>query len=309
MAFDVKSALSSDIRSNSQNRKHNRVGNRRPPDLDESLEKLKQLQKRERAEFHKPDSRENAVAKTRTGVLKAREDLNSGVSDTQQAQKNATEMRAKLTEARELAAKVVDGEADEEGIAKFQKLQAEVANLAERSNSKGKRLLNGSVEKLSFKVGFGKAGSDTEEVDLKDLRAKTLGVDTDAIKIDTTDDAKSALSAIDTAIGTIGEFESDVGEKLSDFSMRHDAFTKLEQEGLPELKQNEAEPTKKREFQTKQRPGLANSESPGVFGRFDRQRADESLDQLRQALLGDSKSAFNAQAGMLGDAAMMLLAT
>ena len=311
MAFGVKSAVTADVFGNSFSN-FGRVGRSRRPTLDDSLQKLQALQQQERTgrAERRFDRGTDSVAKTRQGLLESRSDLNRGVSDTQEVQNNATDIRAKLTEARQLATAVADGTADEDAISKFQKLQAEISGVAERGNGNGRRFLDGSEKEISFNVGMGR-GRRGETVEVQDLRAGALGVDTETINIFSADDAEDAIEALDAAIGTVARFEVSAQESLEGFALRHDAFSGFDQEGLTarvERSENDSKAIeKRREVAQEERPGFGQVGEQGVFGRFDRKRADEAMERIREMIGAKTPDAVKAQTDMLGDGSKALL--
>jgi flagellin len=145
------------------------------------------------------------------GLKVAVRNAQDGVSVVQTAEGALTETHSILQRMRDLAVQAGnDGALSDTDKAKadkeFQALSAELDDIATKTKFNGTALLDGSFSTKNFQVGAN--SGETLEVSIADMQASALGVSGD---ITTADNAATALTALDTAIGTVSTERASLG--------------------------------------------------------------------------------------------------
>ena len=91
----------------------------------------------------------------------------------------------------------------------FQLLLDEVTRIADVTEFNGTTVLNNSALQITFQVGIQATGND--RITVSGVNATSTGLSIDALAIATSAGANSAISAIDTAIGTLASLRGDLG--------------------------------------------------------------------------------------------------
>lgn len=150
------------------------------------------------------------------GLNQAIRNANDGVSLVQTADSGLSSSTDVLQRMRELAVQSSNGiynQADRAAMGKeFSQLQSELNQIAEQTTFNGQNLLDGSMSS-SFQVGTN--SGETIEVSLASVDQSALGVD--SLSIGTAEGAQDALSAIDSAIGSISDMRGELGSVMNRF--------------------------------------------------------------------------------------------
>ena len=93
----------------------------------------------------------------------------------------------------------------------FDQLTKEVDRIADVTEFNGIALGNATNGQLNVQVGIHDTNNDRIAIELGDLRASSLKVDTGNVDLSNVGSAQSALSTIDTALDTINSYRSDYG--------------------------------------------------------------------------------------------------
>jgi flagellin len=93
----------------------------------------------------------------------------------------------------------------------FTQLSGEIDRIASATQFNGTALCDGSTTQLDVQVGIMNSANDRITITLNDLSASNLGVDTGAMDLSTTTGAQTAIDDLDTAIGSVSSFRSDLG--------------------------------------------------------------------------------------------------
>ena len=93
----------------------------------------------------------------------------------------------------------------------FNQLTAEIDRIAQVTEFNGIALGNNANQKLNVQVGIFNTSDDRIAIDLGDLRATTLGVDTANVNLSNFASAQAALQTFDTALNTMNQYRSDYG--------------------------------------------------------------------------------------------------
>jgi flagellin len=93
----------------------------------------------------------------------------------------------------------------------FEQLTAEVDRIADVTEFNGTSLANNTHAGLDVQVGIQNKAQDRIEIELGDLRASSLKVNTGSVSMDTVTGARSALETIDTALDSVNSYRSDYG--------------------------------------------------------------------------------------------------
>lgn len=168
----------------------------------------------------KDDSAGLAIAERMNAQVKgmnvAVRNANDGISMAQTAEGALGKVSDSLQRMRELAVQSANGtntEADRANLdAEFQALNKEIARVTNASEFNGKKLIDGTNAEFKFQVGANTtADVDTITVDSVDL--STMVTDVGALVITGADDAgaTAAITAIDTAIGTVTTGRASMG--------------------------------------------------------------------------------------------------
>ena len=153
---------------------------------------------------------ETQVSSTRQAIRNS----NDGISIIQTAEGATNEVIDILQRMRELAVQSSSGTLDNDERAyintEFNQLSAEVNRIANVTEFNGISLSNNTATQIDVQVGINNTANDRITIDLGDLRASALGVDT-GVQLDTVTNAQAAISLIDTALDSVNTIRSGFG--------------------------------------------------------------------------------------------------
>jgi len=153
---------------------------------------------------------ETQVSSTRQAIRNS----NDGISIIQTAEGATNEVVDILQRMRELAVQSSSGTLDNDERAyintEFNQLSAEVNRIANVTEFNGISLANNTATQIDVQVGINNTANDRITIDLGDLRASALGVDT-GVQLDTVTNAQAAISLIDTALDSVNTIRSGFG--------------------------------------------------------------------------------------------------
>jgi flagellin len=149
------------------------------------------------------------------GLRQAMRNANDGMSVIEVAEGASNEVANIVKRMRELA---VQGASETLGTTErayladeFNELSAEVDRIASVTEFNGVILGNGSLTQLDVQVGINNTLNDRIQINLGDLRATTLGIDTGAVSFATATAAQTALANFDIALDTVNSYRSVLG--------------------------------------------------------------------------------------------------
>lgn len=157
---------------------------------------------------------ENLEAASRSAKVAMR-NTNDGISVVQTAEGATSEVGNIVKRMRELAV-----QSSSETLAtaersyvqdEFAQLSAEVDRISQVTEFNGLKLTNGSDTSVSVQVGVNNSSNDRISITMGDLRATALGVDTTTMSLNTSASARTAITALDTALNSINSIRSDYG--------------------------------------------------------------------------------------------------
>ena len=157
---------------------------------------------------------ENLAAEQQS-LRQAARNTNDGISVIQTAEGATNEVADILKRMRELAI-----QSSSETLAnserayiqdEYDQLAQEVDRISAVTNFNGVNLANGDKATLDVQVGIFNTGNDRIQIELGDLRATSLGVDSANINMSSAASSQAALTALDTAIDSINSIRSDYG--------------------------------------------------------------------------------------------------
>ncbi len=157
---------------------------------------------------------ESLGAQSASGRVAMR-NTNDGISVIQTAEGAMDEVGDILSRMRELAVQSSSETlADDERAYiqdEFEELSAEVDRIASVTEFNGQALTDGTTTSLDVQVGTMNTGNDRISIELSDLGASTLGVDTASVDLSAATTAQAAIDAIDTAIDSVSGYRSQLG--------------------------------------------------------------------------------------------------
>jgi flagellin len=148
-------------------------------------------------------------------LRQAQRNTNDGISVIQTAEGATNEVADMLKRMRELAV-----QSSSETLAnserayiqdEFTQLTAEVDRIAQVTEFNGIDLGDGSNAKVNVQVGIHDSSNDRIAIDMGDLRATTLGVDSGNMALGNVASAQAAITKLDTAIDKVNDYRSDYG--------------------------------------------------------------------------------------------------
>ena len=157
---------------------------------------------------------ENLAAEQRS-LKQAARNTNDGISVIPTAEGATNEVADILKRMRELAV-----QSSSETLAnserayiqdEYTQLSDEVDRISAVTNFNGVALADGSKGQLAVQVGIFNTADDRISIQLGDLRATSLGVDSGNINMSNATSAQAALTTLDTAIDSINKIRSDFG--------------------------------------------------------------------------------------------------
>lgn len=141
--------------------------------------------------------------------------IGDGISMIAVAEGSSSEVGSILGRMRELAVQSASetlGDDERQYIQdEYVQLAAEVDRIAAVTEFNGMALTDGSTTTVGVQAGVGSTTNDTIEITLGDLTASTLGVDTGSLDLSTSAGAQAALTIIDTAVGSVSAYRSQLG--------------------------------------------------------------------------------------------------
>jgi len=154
---------------------------------------------------------ETAVISQEQGIRNA----NDGISIIQTTESATNEVTDILQRMRELAIQSSSETLDDDERAyiqdEFEELQDEISRIASSTTFNGVSLTDNSNTSLDVQVGITDAGTSRIAIQLLDLRATSLGVDTGAMEVTSATLAQASLAAIDTALDSVNSGRSILG--------------------------------------------------------------------------------------------------
>jgi flagellin len=141
--------------------------------------------------------------------------INDGISIIAVAEGSTNEVEAILIRMRELAI-----QSSSETLAnterayiqeEFVALSAEVSRIANVTEFNGIILTNGSMTQMDVQVGINNTTNDQITINLGDLRATVLTIDTVSVSLATSTAALAAITNIDSAIASVSSIRSGFG--------------------------------------------------------------------------------------------------
>lgn len=157
---------------------------------------------------------ENLEAASRSAKVAMR-NTNDGISVVQTAEGATSEVGNIVKRMRELAV-----QSSSETLAtaersyvqdEFAQLSAEVDRISQVTEFNGLKLTNGSDTSVSVQVGVNNSSNDRISITMGDLRSTALGVDTTSMSLNSSASARSAITALDTALDSINSIRSAYG--------------------------------------------------------------------------------------------------
>ena len=156
----------------------------------------------------------NLKTNARSGKQAIR-NANDGISVIQTAESASKEVLNILDRMRELAVQsssetLEDGERayiDEE----FHQLSAEVERIAQSSEFNDISLSDGGTSQLAVQVGVDASSNSRVTIELGDLTASNLGVDTGSVDLTAASNAQTAITTVDSAIDSVNSIRASYG--------------------------------------------------------------------------------------------------
>ena len=146
------------------------------------------------------------------GLTQASSNAQDGVSVVQTAEGALTEVHSMLQRMNELAVKAANGTnttADRVAIqSEISALTSEISRVAESTQFNTLDLLKGTFDK-AIQVGAANVEAQRINIKIDGMSATSLGVNT--VKVSSLDGARSAITAITTAIAKVSKQRSDLG--------------------------------------------------------------------------------------------------
>lgn len=150
-----------------------------------------------------------------TSTRQAMRNTNDGISIIQTAEGAANEVTDILQRMRELAVQSSSETLDDDERSyisdEFSELSDEVARIANVTEFNGLQLADNSNTQLDVQVGIQNATTSRITIDLGDLRATSLAVDTANVSLASVSSAQEAIENIDTALDSVNSYRSDFG--------------------------------------------------------------------------------------------------
>ena len=150
-----------------------------------------------------------------TSTRQAMRNTNDGISIIQTAEGATNEVTDILQRMRELAVQSASETLDDDERSyitdEFSELSDEVARIAEVTEFNGLQLANNDNTQLDVQVGIQNASTSRITIDLGDLRATSLAVDTANVSLANVTSAQEAIDNIDTALDSVNSYRSAFG--------------------------------------------------------------------------------------------------
>jgi len=171
------------------------------------------------------------------GLNQAVRNANDGISLLQTAEGATQEITNMLQRMRELAVQASNGtysSADSTSLdEEFQQLSDEITRISTNTQWNGMKLFNADADnyigdaddEVVFQVGMNGETDDTVSITMQSLDAATLAVDTEDLT--STENARGAISVLDTATATVDTFRSELGAKVNRLNYAADNLTNV----------------------------------------------------------------------------------
>lgn len=156
----------------------------------------------------------NLSSQARSGRQAIR-NANDGISVIQTAESASKEVISILDRMRELAVQS-SSETLEDGErsyidSEFNQLSAEVERIAQSTEFNDIALSDGATSQLAVQVGVDASSNSRVSIELGDLTASNLGVDTTSVDLSKASSAQSAITTIDAAIDSVNSIRASYG--------------------------------------------------------------------------------------------------
>lgn len=156
----------------------------------------------------------NLSTQARSGRQAIR-NANDGISVIQTAESASKEVISILDRMRELAVQS-SSETLEDGErsyidSEFNQLSAEVERIAQSTEFNDIALSDGATSQLAVQVGVDASSNSRVSIELGDLTASNLGVDTTSVDLSKASSAQSAITTIDAAIDSVNSIRASYG--------------------------------------------------------------------------------------------------
>jgi len=157
---------------------------------------------------------ENLNAANRS-ARQAMRNTNDGISLLQTAEGATGEVANILKRMRELAIQsssdTLDTTERQYIEEEFQALVGEVDRISQVTEFNGVPLTEGTRATVNVQVGINNTANDRIGIDMADLRATVLGIDTGTLSLSTVTGARSAIAVFDTALDSVNSYRSGFG--------------------------------------------------------------------------------------------------
>ena len=150
-----------------------------------------------------------------TGLNKAQDNANDGISLIQTAEGALTEVHDMLNRMVELAMQSANGTYETFDRTQLQKevdqLTAEIDRISESANFNGMKLFDGTLATNGITLQIGDAPTDQLGFTLGNMDAAALGIGAGAMSIEDADEANEAISLVKNAINTVSDVRGMLG--------------------------------------------------------------------------------------------------
>lgn len=150
-----------------------------------------------------------------TSARVAARNVNDGVSIIAVAEGASNEVANILVRMRELAIQSASDTLGTEQRAYIQteyiQLQGEIDRISSVTEFNGQQITDGSLASMDVQVGIGNTASDVITITLGDLGSTFLGVDSAVMSLSTATAAQTALTNIDSALSSVGQYRAGFG--------------------------------------------------------------------------------------------------
>lgn len=141
-------------------------------------------------------------------LAQAKRNANNGISVLQTADSALEQQGSILTRMRELSVQANDGtlsDSQRDNLnEEFTQLQTEFDRIADNAEFNGNKILDGTISAGSgLEIQIGIEATDIATIEVEDMTAGTLGVDSGSIDLASGSDPATAMAAIDTALETV----------------------------------------------------------------------------------------------------------
>jgi len=148
------------------------------------------------------------------GLDMAQKNAQDGISLIQTAEGALNETHSILQRMRELAVQASNDtnttNEDRKALQdEFSQLRDEINRISDQTEFNTKKLLNGSVSSVTFQIGAN--SGQTLTVNLKDVDAAYLKIDTIDISVGDAKDISAHISTLDAAINSVSDFRANLG--------------------------------------------------------------------------------------------------